>query len=209
MLPWVAHPNVVHFDVRACPERSRKGGNHNYLHNGEENERDHAGTKSDRYFPLQHCTATWLTLNDFRVQYYNDSVEGPSPQTSPYLDDNPRSEHSALANRVRRIVRSGAAAGHRYSLRGTGDCEPWHSQALTVAKSPFHSLNRTATTAHKPAASTTPEILQQQPPQYGRSSRPLFRTAKVEHGGIVARRSNKTPIGGRGKSQLTSFRSSV
>ena len=84
MLPWVAHPNVVHFDVRACPERSRRGGNHNYLHNGEENERDHAGTKSDRYFPLQHCTATWLTLNYFRVQYYNDSVEGPSPQTSPY-----------------------------------------------------------------------------------------------------------------------------
>jgi hypothetical protein len=29
-------------------------------------------------------TATWFTLNYFRVQYYNDSIEGPSPQTSPY-----------------------------------------------------------------------------------------------------------------------------
>jgi hypothetical protein len=28
--------------------------------------------------------ATWFTLNYFRVQYYNDSIEGPSPQTSPY-----------------------------------------------------------------------------------------------------------------------------
>lgn len=27
---------------------------------------------------------TWFTLNYFRVQYYNDSIEGPSPQTSPY-----------------------------------------------------------------------------------------------------------------------------
>jgi hypothetical protein len=27
---------------------------------------------------------TWLTLNHFRFQYYNDSIEGPSPQTSPY-----------------------------------------------------------------------------------------------------------------------------
>lgn len=26
----------------------------------------------------------WFTLNHFRVQYYNDSIEGPSPQTSPY-----------------------------------------------------------------------------------------------------------------------------
>ena len=26
----------------------------------------------------------WATLNYFRVQYYNDSIEGPSPQTSPY-----------------------------------------------------------------------------------------------------------------------------
>jgi hypothetical protein len=29
-------------------------------------------------------TATWFTLNYFRVQYYNDSIEGPSPQISPY-----------------------------------------------------------------------------------------------------------------------------
>jgi hypothetical protein len=28
-------------------------------------------------------TATWFTLNYFRVQYYN-SIEGSSPQTSPY-----------------------------------------------------------------------------------------------------------------------------
>jgi len=27
---------------------------------------------------------TWLALNHFRVQYYNSSIEGPSPQTSPY-----------------------------------------------------------------------------------------------------------------------------
>jgi len=26
----------------------------------------------------------WFSLNYFRVQYYNDSIEGPSPQTSPY-----------------------------------------------------------------------------------------------------------------------------
>lgn len=26
----------------------------------------------------------WLTLNYFRVQYYNDSIEGPSPEISPY-----------------------------------------------------------------------------------------------------------------------------
>jgi len=29
-------------------------------------------------------TGTWFTLNYFRVQYYNDAMEGPSPQTSPY-----------------------------------------------------------------------------------------------------------------------------
>lgn len=29
-------------------------------------------------------TGTWFTLNYFRVQYYNDSIEGPSPQNSPY-----------------------------------------------------------------------------------------------------------------------------
>jgi hypothetical protein len=29
-------------------------------------------------------TATWFTPNYFRVQYYNASIEGPSPQTSPY-----------------------------------------------------------------------------------------------------------------------------
>jgi hypothetical protein len=27
----------------------------------------------------------WLTLNHFRVLYYNSGVEGPSSQTSPYL----------------------------------------------------------------------------------------------------------------------------
>jgi len=26
----------------------------------------------------------WFTLNYFRVKYYNRSIEGPSPQTSPY-----------------------------------------------------------------------------------------------------------------------------
>ena len=33
---------------------------------------------------LVALTATWFTLNHFRVQYYNDSIEGPSPHTSPY-----------------------------------------------------------------------------------------------------------------------------
>jgi len=27
---------------------------------------------------------TWFTLNYFRVQYYNDAMEGASAQTSPY-----------------------------------------------------------------------------------------------------------------------------
>jgi hypothetical protein len=29
-------------------------------------------------------TASWFVLNHYRVLYYNDSIEGPSPQTSPY-----------------------------------------------------------------------------------------------------------------------------
>jgi hypothetical protein len=28
--------------------------------------------------------ASWFVLNHYRVLYYNDSIEGPSPQTSPY-----------------------------------------------------------------------------------------------------------------------------
>jgi hypothetical protein len=27
---------------------------------------------------------SWFVLNHYRVLYYNDSIEGPSPQTSPY-----------------------------------------------------------------------------------------------------------------------------
>jgi hypothetical protein len=29
-------------------------------------------------------TGSWFTLNYFRVQYYNDAMEGPSAQASPY-----------------------------------------------------------------------------------------------------------------------------
>ena len=29
-------------------------------------------------------TGTWFTLNYFRVQYYNDAMDGPSPRASPY-----------------------------------------------------------------------------------------------------------------------------
>jgi hypothetical protein len=28
--------------------------------------------------------ASWFVLNHFRVLYYDDSIEGPWPQTSPY-----------------------------------------------------------------------------------------------------------------------------
>jgi hypothetical protein len=27
---------------------------------------------------------SWFVLNHYRVLYYNDAIEGPSPQTSPY-----------------------------------------------------------------------------------------------------------------------------
>lgn len=33
---------------------------------------------------LVTLVGAWFTLNYYRVQYYNDSIEGPSPQTSPY-----------------------------------------------------------------------------------------------------------------------------
>jgi hypothetical protein len=29
-------------------------------------------------------SSTWFILNHYRVEYYNSSLEGPSPQTSPY-----------------------------------------------------------------------------------------------------------------------------
>jgi hypothetical protein len=29
-------------------------------------------------------SGTWFILNHYRVEYYNSSIEGPSPQTSPY-----------------------------------------------------------------------------------------------------------------------------
>jgi hypothetical protein len=29
-------------------------------------------------------SSTWFILNHYRVEYYNSSIEGPSPETSPY-----------------------------------------------------------------------------------------------------------------------------
>lgn len=35
-------------------------------------------------FVLGVLVGGWFVLNHYRVQYYNDSIEGPAPQMSPY-----------------------------------------------------------------------------------------------------------------------------